>query len=240
MKRYPLVSLLTPTCNRHPFISQYLRNLRRQDYPGRMEILIADDGDEPVGDLVSADPRVRYLRLSGRRPLGEKRNLLASAARGEVLVHMDDDDYYPPERVTHAVSRLEASDRLIAGSSQMYIYDTVADEVTVSGPFGENHGTAATLAYRREYFAVHRFDDRACAQEEPTFTENFTAPMVQLDPRSTILVIRHQANTWDKRRTTARPSDLKLKDFVRDMEDRRFYRHRLARVLAAGTSASAG
>ena len=58
MKSLPLVSILTPTYNRRPFIAQYLRYIRGQDYRGPIEILIADDDHgrggnllQPVGDI---------------------------------------------------------------------------------------------------------------------------------------------------------------------------------------------
>ena len=35
--------------------------------------------------------------------LGRKRNLSHEMATCEVFVYMDDDDYYPPERVSHMV-----------------------------------------------------------------------------------------------------------------------------------------
>jgi glycosyltransferase involved in cell wall biosynthesis len=226
----PLVSILTPTYNRRLFIPQYLKYIRRQDYPyHRIEILIADDGDDPVRDLLSSDERVRYIRLDRRRPLGFKRNLLAREARGDVLVHMDDDDYYPPTRVSHAVERLLSSGIGLAGASQNYIYNSADDSVVVSGPFGQNHGLDGTFAYFRSYIRDHRFDDEAMVRVEARFTEKFQSPMTQLDGRSTILIVQHAKNTWDKTRTARVPSRLRLKDFVRDPDDRRFYRSKVAK-----------
>ena len=86
---------------------------------------------------------------------------------------------------------------------------------------------------RRAFLADHAFPEAAWAQEEPTFTENFSVPMVQLDARSTVLVIQHHRNTWDKNNTAVRPTRFKLKDFVRDINDRRFYRSRLAKLLGS-------
>ena len=232
MAALPLVSILTPTYNRRHFIARYLRYVRSQNYRGPLEILIADDG-ESIGDLLQGDPRIRYFHLSEKTPIGAKRNLLADEARGEFLVHMDDDDFYPENRVSHAIARLESGDCLIAGASEHYFYHVLEDRISVSGPFGPNHSVASAMAYHRDYLARHRFDDRAEAQEEPAFTDGFTAPMVQLDPRSTILGIVHRANTWDKRNTSLKPTDLKLKDFVRDMDDRRFYRSRLPKLVLA-------
>ena len=43
--------------------------------------------------------------------------------KGEIIIYMDDDDYYPPERVNHAVNKLRGSPRaMCAGSSAIYIY----------------------------------------------------------------------------------------------------------------------
>lgn len=218
-----LVSILTPTYNRRVFIPQYLKYLYKQDYLGSLEILIADDGEEPIADLLARDPRIRYIRLNEKKPLGYKRNLLASEAKGQILINMDDDDYYPSNRISHAVSQLLKSKLSIAGSSKMFCYNVMSNSISVSGPFGPNHATCATFAFLKEYVATHNFDNQAKAQEEPGFTNSFTAPMCQLDPKSTIVVIEHNLNTWDKSKATDSPTNLKVKDFIRDIKDRRFY-----------------
>ena len=44
-------------------------------------------------------------------------------AQGDILVYMDDDDFYPPDRVLHSVQTLASRPgRLIAGSTTMHIY----------------------------------------------------------------------------------------------------------------------
>ena len=40
--------------------------------------------------------------------LGRKRNFMHEKSKGEIIVYMDDDDYYPPDRVNHAVNRLRS------------------------------------------------------------------------------------------------------------------------------------
>ena len=56
MKNNILISILTPTFNRRKFIPQYLRNIRRQDYKGPIEVLIAGDGhgdgDDDIKNLI--------------------------------------------------------------------------------------------------------------------------------------------------------------------------------------------
>jgi glycosyltransferase involved in cell wall biosynthesis len=219
-----LVSILTPTYNRRLFIPQYLKNIYRQNYLGDFEILIADDGEEPIEDLLSKDKRIRYFKLGERKTLGFKRNFLAEQAKGQILINLDDDDYYPPNRISHAVEMLSKSEKLIAGASKVFIYNAFTNTVVSSGPFGPNHATAGTFAFKRDYLNKYSFDNEKKAQEEPGFTNGFTEPMVQLDPKSTILVMQHKFNTWDKSRTSQGASNLSIKDFMRDQADIRFYK----------------
>jgi glycosyltransferase involved in cell wall biosynthesis len=215
---------LTPTYNRRLFIPQYLKYIYKQDYLGPLEIIIADDGEEQIDDLLRRDPRIRHIRLSERKPLGYKRNLLANEAKGQILINMDDDDYYPSDRVSHAVTQLLKSKLMIAGSSRMFFYNVLDDSISVGGPYGSNHATSATFAFLKEYAATHNFDNQSKAQEEPSFTDKFTAPMCQLEAKSSIVVIQHKLNTWDKSKTTKHPTGFKVKDFIRDINDRRFYK----------------
>ena len=96
----PFVSVCTPTFNRRPFIAAMLQCFAHQTYPrNRMEWIIIDDGTDPIEDLVSSHPCVRYFRIEEKISLGKKRNMMHDQSRGDIIVYMDDDDYYPPERV---------------------------------------------------------------------------------------------------------------------------------------------
>src|SRR6266542_5244313 len=101
----PLVSCIMPTCNRRAFVPRAIAYFLRQDY-AECELLVVDDGADAVADLVPADPRVRYLRLPGPRSLGAKRNACVAAARGGLIAHWDDDDWYAPDRLARQVDFL--------------------------------------------------------------------------------------------------------------------------------------
>ena len=124
----PFVSVCTPTFNRRPFIAAMLQCFAHQTYPrDRMEWIIIDDGTDPIEDLVAQHPCVKYFRLEEKISLGRKRNMMHEKARGDIIVYMDDDDYYPPERVSHAVDTLldhktNNTGIKLAGSSEMFIY----------------------------------------------------------------------------------------------------------------------
>jgi len=114
---------------------------------------------------------------------------------------MDDDDYYPPERISHAVEVLNANKNVLcAGSSELYIFFKHIQKMYKCGPYGPMHATAGTFAFRRELLNITRYNDDACLAEEREFLKGYTIPLVQLDPMKTILVFSHDHNTFDKKK----------------------------------------
>ncbi len=207
-------------CGQVSFLPLLLRCIERQTYPrSELELVVADDGTESVQQVFEegADRmglRVRYHRFQHRRPLGWKRNFLNEQAQGEIIVCMDDDDYYPPERVEHAVEVLSASGAPIVGCSTLYLCFSDEPALRVLGPLGRRHGTNATFAYLREYTRDHRHVDTLARGVEPAFTGHWTAPLAQLDPLRTMICLVHGENTSPKPR--GEPTDLTLEDVVDD------------------------
>jgi hypothetical protein len=246
---HPFVSVCTPTFNRRPFIAAMLQCFNHQTYPrDRMEWIIIDDGTDPVEDLVSQHPCVKYYRLDEKISLGKKRNMMHEKASGDIIVYMDDDDYYPPERVSHAVSTLldhkkRKTGVKLAGSSEMCIYFK-SGQMVQFGPYGPNHATAATFAFWKELLAeLHlAYDEDACLAEERAFLRGYTVPMAQLDPAKVILVFSHEHNTFDKRallqnlgkpNSGMRVSERTVSDFMKEPDLLQFYMHDVDAALQA-------
>jgi glycosyltransferase involved in cell wall biosynthesis len=235
----PLVSICTPTFNRRPFFPFIIKCFENQDYPkDRIEWIIIDDGTDSIEDLVADIPRVKYFGYKKKMSLGEKRNLMHEKATGSILVYMDDDDYYPPCRVSHAVETLEKTPHaLCAGSSEMYIYFKHIHKMVQFGPYGPNHATAATFAFRRELLNQTKYDDDAAVGEEKQFLKNYTIPFVQLDPMKTILVFSHVHNSFDKKILLDKPGDFvkesskKVNDFIKDDTILRFFMNDIDKLL---------
>ena len=122
----PFVSVCTPTFNRRPFIPAMLEIFRQQDYPkDKMEWIIIDDGTDCIKDLIDGAniPQIKYFYSPEKMVLGKKRNLLHEKSSGEIIIYMDDDDYYPKDRVSHAVETLiKNPNALCSGSSALFIY----------------------------------------------------------------------------------------------------------------------
>jgi glycosyltransferase involved in cell wall biosynthesis len=203
-KELPFVSVCTPTFNRRPFIQNMFNCFRNQTYPKhRIEWIIVDDGTDKIKDLIESSNihQIRYFEVDKKMTLGAKRNYMHSFARGSIIVYMDDDDYYPPERIEDAVEKLEANPQaLCAGSSEIYIFFKHIQKMYKCGPYGPNHATAGTFAFRKELLLQTKYEEHASLAEERAFLKEYTIPFVQLDPMKSILVFSHEHNTYDKRK----------------------------------------
>ena len=232
MKEFPLVSICTPTFNRRPFIPGIIKCVKDQDYPSdKIQWIIIDDGTDKIEDLLNGLSFVTYIKLTSKVTLAKKRNLMHKYCKGDIIVYMDDDDYYPPTRVSHAVkSLLDNPDYLIAGSSEMYIYFKHNSQMWHLGPYMKNHSTAATFAFRKELLEQCSYDENNAVSEEKAFLKNYIIPLFQLDPMHVILVFSHDHNTFDKRtlikdgeNKMVRKSDKKVEDFIKDSKFRNWY-----------------
>ena len=241
LKKHPLVTVCTPTFNRRPFIPVMLKCFEHQTYPkDKIEWIIIDDGTDKLVDLVAHIPQVKYLKYEEKLTLGQKRNIGNDAAKGEIIVYMDDDDYYPPERISHAVDMLRQSPKaLCAGSSIMHIHFKHINKMYQFGPYGPNHATAATFAFKRELLKQTRFSEVSSVAEEKQFLKDYTIPFVQLETTKTILVFSHEHNSFDKKELlTHGPSPfvketiLNPNDIVKEPEILHFFMEEIDKVLS--------
>jgi len=212
---YPTVTICTLTHNREDCIYRLQQCIEKQDYPlEKIEWLILDDSEEYKHSLrISTDTkiRVKYQRLPRRLSLGAKRNLSHKLCSGEYIVYMDDDDYYYPSRVRHAVELLVEEGKEIAGSTSLLIYFSHDNTLWLSGPFGPNHATANTFAMTREFSRNNYYNDKCECNEEKDFLRNYTIPMSQLSPEKTMICISHESNTFDKKRMRANGETRKMR-----------------------------
>jgi glycosyltransferase involved in cell wall biosynthesis len=236
----PFVSVCTPTFNRRPFWEYTIKCFNHQDYPkDKMEWIIIDDGTDKIKDLVCNISQVKYFEYDEKMPLGKKRNLMHEKSKGDILVYMDDDDYYPPERVSHAVNMLLTHpNALCAGASEIYIWFKHIQKMFQFGPYGANHATAGTFAFRREMLRDHKYEEHAALAEEKAFLKNYSVPFVQLEPKKTILVFSHIHNTFDKKKLLEhgennfqKTSSRTVDEFIKDKDIKEFYMEKIETLL---------
>jgi glycosyltransferase involved in cell wall biosynthesis len=183
--------------------------------------IVVDNSTTPAYDwsVAKDHPGVLYERVYGTQTIGTLRNRcleLALENGADYIVMWDDDDYYPPTRISAGIEALERDPKaMIAASSKMFVLLTRENVLMTVGPYHEKHGTAATYTIRRSYVETHRFPDKGKG-EELEFTEHWTAPMVQVAAEETIVVMGHDKNTVDKSDILARPQVYKGEVLNRD------------------------
>jgi glycosyltransferase involved in cell wall biosynthesis len=235
MSQKPFVSVLTPTYNRRKFLPAMIECYKAQTYPAKnMEWIILDDGTDCVKDVFdkfAADiPNLRYIRLDEKKLIGAKRNILNAEAKGDIMVAMDDDDYYHVDRVHHVVQKFQQNPTTdLAGSSELYMFYTDIKVIYKLGPYNDKHATNGTLAYRKSYGKTRLYDETVTHAEERSFLENYRNPMIQLDPFKVMLVISHSENTFDKKKMRegqnpfVNKTSLKMNYFIKSSALRKFY-----------------
>ena len=240
LPKFPTVSICTPTFNRRPFVPVMIKCFEHQTYPkDKIEWIIIDDGTDKIEELVTHIPQVKYFKYDEKMTLGKKRNLLNQKATGDIILFMDDDDYYPPERISHAVDMLRKNPKaLCAGSTIIFIYFKHINKMIQFGPYGPNHATAATFAFRRSLLSITKFDEEACVAEEAKFLKGYTIPFVQLDPQKSILVFSHTQNSFDKKELlsqgpnpTMNETSLTPFDFVKEPDILKFFMEDIDKLL---------
>ena len=200
------VSLLTITqWKRRACLPILADMIREQTYSNIVEWVLVEGSPTEEESLqnraalasLKAPCPVRIVTPPTPVPLGALRQLANEAAVGDVRVVLDDDDYYPPERVKHAVERLRTSTAHLAGCSPMLTADYTTDTVYQWRFIHSRHSVSACMAWKRSYAGA--YDPTERVSDEFAFTREFRAPMVQLDPAKTIVQSRHGGNTYAKK-----------------------------------------
>lgn len=209
--------------------------VENQDYKkNRMEWIILDDGQDKVKDLFDAAtnrnlPTIRYIALDEKQTIGAKRNRLNDEAKGSIIVAMDDDDYYPPCRVSAVVNAFKQKpnqNKELAGASEIYMYYSDIKTIYKLGPYNPNHATNGTMAWKSSYAKTHRYDETVTHSEERSFLDDYKHPMIQLDPFKVMLVMSHSENTFDKKKLREQESpfikktSMQMKTFIKEKNEK--------------------
>lgn len=207
------VSIITIShYDRKKFLEILIKCIKKQTYKNIKEWIIIDTShtgyhktNEDLEEFVqnyyldTELPNILYYK-SKKENIGGWRNESSKLVSGDIIVCMDDDDYYPPERISHAVEKLKDKKALIAGCDKLFLYDIHFKKIYQCKGFGEMHSTNNCMAYWREYLDNHKYDELIHNAEENSFTDNFKIPMVQLDPDKTVLQFSHSNNTFNKKK----------------------------------------
>jgi glycosyltransferase involved in cell wall biosynthesis len=178
---FPTVSIVVPTYGRPEFFELIIRNWERIDYPReKLELIICDDTPKAKKPEIT-DKQIRYYILPNRVSIGEKRNLLANAAKHEYIVHMDDDDWYPPESVACRIRILLKYQKQIKkdacfGCTKVLCLDLISNQMFEAFDSSlENLPSTlseSTMAYSKRYWDQQHFQNNSKFTECLPFINN--------------------------------------------------------------------
>jgi glycosyltransferase involved in cell wall biosynthesis len=161
----PSVSLLTITqYSRRDCLSNLAMLIQQQVYTNIVEWVIVEGTPDKedsiknaklISEMKSGIP-IHFIHWASGQALSDLRNAGNESCKGDIIVCLDDDDYYPPTRVSHAVYRLQHSTALIAGCSKAYIYFYQTGQFFQFKSFGKGHSTNNCFAYKRDYLKNHQ------------------------------------------------------------------------------------
>ncbi|WP_292151312.1 glycosyltransferase family 2 protein, partial [Mesorhizobium sp.] len=135
----PLVSVVMAHRNRPLYLKQAIEAVEAQTY-GNLELVLVDDGSDleearQLLDTLEPGFGKRGWRIL-RRPhkhLGAARNAGVRAARGELVLFVDDDNALFPEAVEHFVRGMAASGADICTAFQLLFYEDFVPEDRADG-----------------------------------------------------------------------------------------------------------
>lgn len=191
-----LVSAIMPTANRRHLLPLALASFLGQDWPNK-ELIVIDDGCDPVEDICGDQHGVRYFFTHPARTIGAKLNHACEVARGDVLIRFDDDDWSAPGRITDQVNRLLDSRKSVTGYHGMLFWETVKQRAfKFPGNFGWSCGTA--LCFLRSYWdTMHFLNTNVC--EDIKFIEyaRLRNHAITVDAGKMMVARIHGQNTID-------------------------------------------
>ena len=205
----PKISIITPTYNRRKLFTMALNNYENFNYPkNKIEWVIVDDSpkdEDSVEDLVSFMRNVKYLRFrSNEEPMtvASKRNIGVSNASHKYIVHMDDDDYYPPESLLARIKillRYENDGIECVGSTLIGTYNimTNVSSMSTDGPISLSE---ASMAYTKNFWEKRGFDDLCMRGEHKYFTENRFEQIMDIPYSFILIAINHRNNITNELR----------------------------------------
>lgn len=202
----PKISIITPTYKRRKMFYMAIRNYENFIYPSdKIQWVIVDDTpdtpdeDDSIFDLLpSTDNRIKYIHIKTDKKLtiAAKRNIAIDKSDNDIIIHMDDDDYYPPESLLCRVKLLmkyKNQGIQCLGSTLIGTYNIIVDKSSMSsdGPISLSE---ASMAYTKKFWEEHKYNNNVEKGEHKEFTENRLNKILDVPYIFILIAITHNQN----------------------------------------------
>lgn len=200
----PGVTIVTPTRDRLKFIDICAGAVVSQCYPkDKLEWIVIDDGKDTCEEFVKEVPFARYILTTGGKTIAWKRNLGAKAAKFPVIIHMDDDDIYPPNSTLFRVSMMLRAKKECAFCTTLPSYDIANYTSFVNVPPirlpQSMRVSEATMCYTKAFWEEKGFPDEIQIAEGDQFIRGRESKCIELSPQEIIVSLVHPRTTSSRR-----------------------------------------
>lgn len=201
---YPNISICTITYNRSKFLPLMLLNINNTNYPkNKIEWIIIDDSaNDKLKELLPKDLNIKYIKLKNKTNIGEKRNLSIQNASNEIILIMDDDDYYPAESFTNRVNKLLNENVDIVFSTIIPCFDINKYISYINVPdINENiknRISEATLCFKKSYWKNNKFNNKSKKNEGYDIINDKTN-FCEINSQNIIISLSHKNNSTNRK-----------------------------------------
>lgn len=139
--------------------------------------------------------------------IGKMRDQANTLVKCDIIVHFDDDDYYPKTRISCAVDSLVRNlpNKWLVGCCDPEMYDFQYEKIykyvnsIKSSQKNEYYACCGTFAYWKSYSDNRSFDNNKECDEERKFTNSFKDKIIYVESKDSILISSHTQNTVSKK-----------------------------------------
>lgn len=200
----PGVTIVTPTRDRPEFMEICAGCVDSQCYPkDKIEWLVIDDGKDQCDEFISHLPYARHIIQMAGKTIAWKRNLGAKIAKFPIIIHMDDDDIYPPNSILFRVSMMLRAKKEAAFCTTLPSYDIANYTSFVNVPPmrlpQSMRVSEATMCYTKKFWEEKGFPEDVKIAEGDLFIKGRESQCMELSPQEIIVSLVHPKTTSSRR-----------------------------------------
>ena len=116
-----VISIVIPALNEEGYLPDCLRSLGSQDYSGRYEIIVADNGSTDSTARIAREFGARLSACPEKRSVFYARQIGADSAEGDIIAQADADTIYPKDWLSRIAAPFENHPDVVAVAGR-YVY----------------------------------------------------------------------------------------------------------------------
>ena len=217
----PNVSIVTLVHNRKKYFKLAVYNYQTIDYPkDKLQWVVYDTScdDEKVEKLLPNEEtrekmNIKYVHDTEIMTIGATRNKAINIATNDIIVNMDDDDYYYPSQVKKRVTNLVNSGKSCVGCSIIASFHinkfiSFIEASDIYTPI-YNKIYPATLCFKKSFWQDIKCDDESINEFKSIFEKN-SEQFYEINWENILISLVHTTNISNRKTPNSEPNGMKF------------------------------